>query len=185
MRGLPGYLRCLEPSNFWAMSLRYRPGVRFGHTRRFGQRLATESFADLRKVDVSGSDKRNRAGKCARKNRFSAAKYSFWRSSFGLTRPVTYASRRIHLFSFIWSGHNTARVQPAPNSLTLRGSYKWPGDEKAIHASAHAVTTPAMGVHKPAISRRPANPPTNCGAAKVPLGVAIALYTRAPPTSNR
>ena len=33
------------------------------------------------KVDFSGSDKRNRAGRCARRIRFSAAKYSFWRSS--------------------------------------------------------------------------------------------------------
>jgi hypothetical protein len=31
------------------------------------------------KVDRSGSDKHNQAGRCARKMRFSAAKYSFWR----------------------------------------------------------------------------------------------------------
>src|SRR5215469_8137362 len=56
------------------------------------------------KVDLSESDKRNRAGKCARKTRFSAAKYSFCRNSSWFTRRVTYASRRIHLVSFIWNG---------------------------------------------------------------------------------
>src|SRR5262252_8112418 len=72
------------------------------------------------KVDLSGSDKRNRAGKCARKTRFSAAKYSFCRSSSWFTRPVTYASRRIHLVSFIWNGHNTPPVKLAPSFLTVQ-----------------------------------------------------------------
>src|SRR5215469_3649019 len=63
------------------------------------------------KADLSGSDKRNRVWRCARKTRFSAAKYSFCSSSSWFTRPVTYASRRIHLVSFIWNGHNTLPVQ--------------------------------------------------------------------------
>src|SRR5438045_3364795 len=61
----------------------------------------------------------------------------------------------------------------------------WAGDEKAIHPSAHPATTPATGVHKPAMSRTPASAPITWVAVNSPLGVAIALYTRAAPTSKR
>ena len=61
----------------------------------------------------------------------------------------------------------------------------WAGDERAIHTSAHPATTPATGVHKPAMSRTPDSPPITCAAVKSPLGAAAALYTRALPTSNR
>src|SRR6516162_2185723 len=80
------------------------------------------------KVDLSGSDKRNRAGRCARNTRFSAAKYSFWTSSSWLMRPVTYASRRIHLLCFIWSDQHTPPVQ--------FGRVFWPYDDQKVESLA-------------------------------------------------
>jgi hypothetical protein len=53
----------------------------------FARALRPSRFPISAKVDLSGSDKRNRAGKCVRRIRFSAAKYSFWRSSPWLSRP--------------------------------------------------------------------------------------------------
>src|SRR5215831_5665288 len=57
-------------------------------------------------VHRSGSDRRSRGGKCARRTRFSAAKYSFWRSSSWFTSPVTYANRRAQRLPFILTVHH-------------------------------------------------------------------------------
>src|SRR6187431_2403033 len=57
-------------------------------------------------VHRSGSDRRSRAGRCARTIRFSAARYSFWRSSSWFTSPVTYASRRAHGLPFMRTVHH-------------------------------------------------------------------------------
>jgi hypothetical protein len=50
-------------------------------------------------VDLSGSDRRSRAGQCGGRIRFSVAMYSFWSSNSRLTRPVTYVSSRSHLYA--------------------------------------------------------------------------------------
>jgi len=61
----------------------------------------------------------------------------------------------------------------------------WAGDERAIHTSAQPATTPARGVHKPAMSSRPERPPITCGAPRVSLGADTAQYSKALPTSKR
>ena len=63
------------------------------------------------------------------------------------------------------------RQRHGPAPPIPRQFQTWAGDEKATHASAHPATTPATGVHKPAMSRRPASAPITCGAATVPPGV--------------
>ena len=57
----------------------------FGHVRLGGMRLAISAS-----VDRSGSDSRNRPETCERRIRFSAARYSHWRSRRWFTRPVMY-----------------------------------------------------------------------------------------------
>src|SRR5262249_41916920 len=69
-------------------------GVWLGRAGHLLQTFAPESFADLSKRASLRIRQGSRAGKCARRTRFSAAKYSFWSSSSWFTSPVTYASRR-------------------------------------------------------------------------------------------
>jgi hypothetical protein len=71
-------------------------GVWFGHTGTFSRALRPSRLPISASVQRSGSDRRSRAGRCARRIRFSAARYSFCSSSSWLTNPVTYASRRAH-----------------------------------------------------------------------------------------
>src|SRR5579864_7382682 len=109
IRGRPGYWRCLEPSNLLAISLRYQARMVAGLATRAtsAKALRPSRLPISASVDLSGLDKRSRGGRCARRIRFSAVKYSFWRSNSWLTRPVTYASSRSHLLSLMPSVHNT------------------------------------------------------------------------------
>jgi hypothetical protein len=59
-----------------------KDGVGFGDTGYLLEHSATEPFADLSEVDLSGSERRIRAGRCFRRTRFSAIRYSFWSRSF-------------------------------------------------------------------------------------------------------
>ncbi len=54
-----------------------------------------------------------------------------------------------------------ARLRPRLISST--GGQRFPGWEKAIQASTMAATTPANGVYKPAMSRRPVPAATTGG----------------------
>ena len=58
---------------------------------------------------------------------------------------------------------------PAPP--ISRNSRHGPATRRRSTPRRTPATTPATGVHKPAISRRPASAPITCGAATVPPGV--------------
>src|SRR5215471_18743734 len=77
---------------------RYQAGMVSGLAAQatFSRALRPSRLPISASVRRSGSDRRSRAGKCPRRTRFSAARYSFWRSSSWFTSPVTYARRRAH-----------------------------------------------------------------------------------------
>jgi hypothetical protein len=89
--GRPGYCRCLEPSNFWAINLRYQARIVSG----FATQATSWSALRPRRLPISGRvtrsglESRTRAGNFALKIRFSAARYSFRASSSWFTEPVT------------------------------------------------------------------------------------------------
>jgi hypothetical protein len=62
------------------------------------------------RVDRSGSERRIRVGRCARRIRFSAARYSFWSSSLWFTRPVSgqFRAKRNDSGRNIWQTTNPA-----------------------------------------------------------------------------
>jgi len=68
-----------------------------------------------------------------------------------------------------------ARV--APSTARKRGVAAVAGDMKAVHASRMATTAPAIGVHRPAISRVPATAPMLSGTTFAHIGFAIAHAT--------
>jgi hypothetical protein len=65
----------------------------------------------------------------------------------------------------------------APRTARKRGRVVLAGDRKARLASRMAITVPAIGVHKPAISKTPATAPILCGTTAAQIGFAIAHAT--------
>src|SRR5262249_45571763 len=98
IRGRPGYVRDCEPSNLRAISRRYQARIVFGLATQatLSRALRPTRSPISARVRRSGTDRRNRAGRCARRIRFSAARYSFYSSSSWFTSRVTYARRRAH-----------------------------------------------------------------------------------------
>jgi len=72
IRGRPGYLRCLEPSNLLAISLRYQARMVAGLATRAtsARALGPSRLPISASVDLSGLDKRSRGGRCHRRIRF-------------------------------------------------------------------------------------------------------------------
>jgi len=64
-----------------------------------------------------------------------------------------------------------------PRTARKRGIVAWVGDMNARLASITATTTPAIGVHKPAISIAPATAPILCGTSAAQSGFAVAQAT--------
>src|SRR5215467_8728396 len=108
IRGRPGYLRDCEPSNLRAISRRYQARMVSGLAAQatFSRVLRPSRLPISASVRRSGSDRRSLAGRWARRTRFSAARYSFWRSNSWFTSPVTYASRRAHGLPFMRTVHH-------------------------------------------------------------------------------
>ena len=65
----------------------------------------------------------------------------------------------------------------APRTARKRAKVGLAGDVKAMHTSRMATTPPAIGVHNPAISRTPANPPTPSGTIVAQIGFVTAQAT--------
>jgi len=65
----------------------------------------------------------------------------------------------------------------APRTARERAKLRLAGDVKARHTCRIATTAPTIGVHKPAISRTPANAPTLSGTIVAQIGFLIAQAT--------
>ena len=94
---------------------------RFRDQRKVVQRLTSESFAMAASVARCGLVNRSRAGKCERRIRFSAIRYSFCSRSCWFTIPVTYANSRATCVFFIQTHHHIPLVfSMHSNCLTIR-----------------------------------------------------------------
>src|SRR6516162_6034431 len=114
VRGRPGNGREREPSNLRAISRRYQVRIVSGLATQatFSRALRPTRLPISASVRRSGSDRRSRAGRWARRIRFSAAKYSFWRSNSWFTSPVTYDSTRAHGLPFMRTVHHRTFLIP-------------------------------------------------------------------------
>ena len=65
----------------------------------------------------------------------------------------------------------------APRTARKRGRVAWGGHMKATLASSTAITAPAIGVHKPAISRTPAAAAILSGTSAAQIGFVVAQTT--------
>jgi hypothetical protein len=122
----------------WATSLRYHLSMVSGLATQATccSALRPSRLPISASVDLSGSDRRNRVGRCARRMRFSAARYSFCSSNCWFTSPVTYASSRAQFYCpschCLWS--QSLRTAGVPNILTIRAA-------KALQAnSVHQIS---------------------------------------------
>jgi hypothetical protein len=107
--GRPTALRNFDPSNFRAMSRRYPRRVSFRAWQR--QQLRQEFYGRgaCRSQPAWASEDQSAAIAAATaRGGFGSQRmrYSFLSKSFWFTKPVTYASRRAHLLSFIASVHH-------------------------------------------------------------------------------
>ena len=91
MRGRPGYERCFDRSNFAAINRRYQARIVSGLATQAtcARALRPSLFPISASVSRSGSDSRRYEGRCDRRIRFSAARYSLCSKSSWLTSPVT------------------------------------------------------------------------------------------------
>lgn len=76
-----------------------------------------------------------------------------------------------------------------PSTANAIGIPALPAADSAIHVSTPATTIPAMGVHRPAISKIPASAPMLFAAADAQTGAALrqpkSMVSSVAPTSNR
>src|SRR5215472_19162299 len=149
IRGRPGDVRNCEPSNLWAISRRYQARIVSGLATQatFPRALRPTRLPISARVRRSGSDRRSRAGRWARRTRFSAVRYSFWRSNSWFTCPVTYTSRRAHGLPFMRTVHHRRFLilglfEYFDHSGLIRRAAAWPAitEEALLHDQSSSLS---------------------------------------------
>ena len=79
----------------------------FGNAGHLRQMFAAQRLGDVGRCKRSVSESRSRPVTWERRTRFSAIRYSHWRSRRWFTRPVMYANSRAQLLSRIMNQHGS------------------------------------------------------------------------------